>query len=198
MGDLDKILTGFEAANEVHPISQLIWSIAHPNNGQPTDAQLNRAANLGIGFTLTFSSVRNGQIGPRFRSTMERGVRMCLASDAMNVSPYAPFQNLWYVTTGKTLLPGVPGVPQSERLTRQQALRHATVECAWFLGQEDRLGSLEVGKHADLIVLSDDYFSVPDDAIKDIHSVLTVVGGRIVHAEAEFAKLNHRKDERDD
>jgi len=193
VGNLNAILDGFEAGNAVHPISQLIWSIAHPGNGQPDDTQLARASALGIGFTLTFSSVRNGQTGPRFRSTMQSGVRMCLASDAMNVAPYAPFQNLWYVTTGQTLLPGVPGVPESERLTRQQALRHATVECAWFLGQEGRLGSLEVGKHADLIVLSDDYFSVRDEAIKDIRSVLTVVGGRIVHAEAEFATLNQPK-----
>jgi predicted amidohydrolase YtcJ len=189
VGNLDAILTGFEAANAVHPISQLIWMIAHPDNGQPNDTQLDRAAALGIGYHLTFSGVRNGQTGPRFRSTMESGVRMCLASDAMNVSPYAPFQNLWYVTTGQTLLPGVPGVPMAQRLTREEALRHATVECAWFLGQEGRLGSLEVGNHADLIVLSDDYFAAADNAIKDIRSVLTVVGGRIVYADAEYTGL---------
>ncbi len=189
VGNLDAILSGFEAGNQVHPIANLIWMIAHPGNGEPSDEQLARAAALKVGFSLTFSSVRNGQTGPRFRSTIARGVRMCLASDAMNVAPYAPFQNLWYVTTGQTLLPGVPGVPAGERLTREQALRHATVECAWFLGQEGRLGSLEVGKHADLIVLSDDYFSVRDEAIKDIRSVLTVVGGRIVHADAEYSSL---------
>ncbi len=189
VGDLDAILTGFEAGNAVYPISQLIWMIAHPDNGQPNDTQLDRASALGIGYHLTFSGVRNGQTGPRFRSTMESGVRMCLASDAMNVSPYAPFQNLWYVTTGQTLLPGVPGVPVAQRLTREEALRHATVECAWFLGQEGRLGSLEVGKHADLIVLSDDYFAVADSATKDIRSVLTVVAGRIVYADAEYTGL---------
>ena len=189
VGNLDAILTGFEAGNAVYPISQLIWMIAHPENGQPNDTQLDRASALGIGYNLTFSGVRNGQTGPRFRSTMESGVRMCLASDAMNVSPYAPFQNLWYVTTGQTLLPGVSGVPVAQRLTREEALRHATVECAWFLGQEGRLGSLEVGKHADLIVLSDDYFAVADNAIKDIRSVLTVVAGRIVYADAEYTGL---------
>ena len=189
VGDLDAILTGFEAGNAVYPISQLIWMIAHPDNGQPNDTQLDRASALGIGYHLTFSGVRNGQTGPRFRSTMESGVRMCLASDAMNVSPYAPFQNLWYVTTGQTLLPGVSGVPVAQRLTREEALRHATVECAWFLGQEGRLGSLEVGNHADLIVLTDDYFAVADNAIKDIRSVLTVVAGRIVYADAEYTGL---------
>lgn len=195
VGDLDAILSGFEAANEVYPISKLTWMISHPGNGQPTDAQLARAAALKIGYSLTFSSVRNGQTGPRFRSTMQSGARMCLASDAMNVAPYAPFQNLWYVTTGQTLLPGVSGVPADERLTREQALRHATVECAWFLGQEGRLGSLEAGKHADLIVLSDDYFSVRDEAIKDIRSVLTVVGGKIVHDAGVLKADKHDDDD---
>jgi predicted amidohydrolase YtcJ len=192
VGNLDAILDGFEAGNDEYPISQLIWSIAHPGNGQPNGVQLDRASALGIGFTLTFSGVRNGETGPQFRSTMESGARMCLASDAMNVAPYAPFQNLWYVTTGQTLLPGVPGVPAAQRLTREEALRHATIECAWFLGQAGRLGSLEVGKHADLIVLSDDYFAVPDDAIKDIRSILTVVAGRIVYAEADYTGLDQQ------
>jgi predicted amidohydrolase YtcJ len=189
VGVHDLILDGFEAANAVHPISELTWSISHPEDGEPTDEQLARAEDLGIGYTLTFASVRNGAEGPRFRSTMESGARMCLASDAMNVAPYAPFQNLWYVTTGDTLIPGTPGVPEDQRLTREEALRHATVECAWNIAQEGRTGSLEVGKHADLIVLSDDYFTVPDDEVKDLRSLLTTVGGEIVHADGDYADL---------
>ena len=190
VGDLDKILDGFEAADPVHPVSDLKWRIAHPEDGQPTDQQLTRAGNLGIGYALTFASVRNGAQGPRFRSTMNGQARMCLASDAMNVAPWAPFQNLWYVTTGRTLLPGVPGVPEDQRLSRTEALRHATAECAWFMDQEDRIGSLEPGKYADLIVLSEDYFKVPADAIKDIRSQLTIVGGRVVLAEGRFSRLD--------
>ena len=192
VGDHDRILAGFETANERYPISGLTWSIAHPETNTPTDAQLARSKALGSGYTLMISAVRNGAAGPRFRSTMESGVRMCLASDAMNVAPYAPFQRLWYVTAGATLLPGVQGVPASQRLTREAALRYSTVECAWFLGQEGRLGSLRRGMHADVIVLSDDYFTVPDQAIKDIRSVLTIVNGKIVYADAEFKGLAQR------
>jgi predicted amidohydrolase YtcJ len=188
-GPIDAILDGFEAANAVYPVGTLKWRIAHPDNGQPSDAQLGRARALGVGWALTFSSVRNGGTGPRYRSTMNNSAHMCLASDAMNVAPWAPFQNLWYVTTGHTLIPGVPGVPANERLTRTEALRRATVECAWFLDQDGRLGSLEPGKHADLIVLSDDYFKVPADEIKDLRSNLTIVDGRIVHADELFSKL---------
>jgi hypothetical protein len=108
----------------------------------------------------------------------------------MNVAPWAPFQNLWYVTTGQTLLPGVSGVPADQRLTRTEALRHATVECGWFVDQEGRLGSLQPGWHGDLIVLSDDYFRVPDNEIKDLRSNLTIVDGRIVHADGPFEELD--------
>lgn len=191
VGDHDAILDGFEAGNEVYPISELNWRIAHPEDGEPTESQLERAGDLGIGYALTFSSVRNGGTGPRFASTADSGVRMCLSSDAMNVAPYAPFQNLWYVTTGDTLLPGVSGVPEEERLSREEALRHATVDCAWFLGIDGAVGSLEVGKLGDLIVLNDDYFTVPEDEIKDLRSVLTVVDGEVVYADDEFANVDH-------
>jgi predicted amidohydrolase YtcJ len=107
----------------------------------------------------------------------------------MNVAPYPPFIDLWYVVSGKTLDPNKPGVPPDQQLTREQALRAKTANCAWNLAQENRLGTLEVGKHADLIVLSDDYFGVPVDVIRDLRSVLTVVGGRVVYADAEFRQL---------
>lgn len=191
VGNHDRNLAGYEAANEVYPISELTWTIAHPSDGTPTDEQLARAGALGIGYTLTISSVRNGGSGPRFNSTMESGVRMCLASDAMNVAPWAPFQRLWYIVSGDTLLPGVDGVPEEERLTREQALRYTTEECSWNLEQEGKVGSLQVGTHADLIVLSDDYFEVENDEIKDLTSLLTIVDGRIVYGEGPYAALDN-------
>jgi hypothetical protein len=120
---------------------------------------------------------------------MENSERMCLMTDAMNVAPWAPFQTLWMVTTGQTLIPGTSGVPADQRLTRLEALRHATVECGWFLDLEGKVGTLEPEKYADLIVLDKDYFKVPDNEIKDIRSLLTVVDGRIVYADGEYAAL---------
>jgi predicted amidohydrolase YtcJ len=190
VGNTDAILTGFEAANEVYPVGRLKWRIAHPENPQPTDTQLARAKALGVGWALTFSAVRNGAPGPRYRTTMLNSAHMCLSTDAMNVAPWAPFQSLWYVTTGQTLIPGVAGVPAAERLTRLEALRHATSECGWFLDLDGKIGTLEVGKLADMIVLTDDYFTVADSRIKDIKSLLTVVDGRIVYADGEYASLD--------
>jgi predicted amidohydrolase YtcJ len=186
-GDINNILSGMEAANAVYPIKNLKWKIAHPNNGEPTDTQLDRAKALGVGWSLTFSSVRTGGTGPRFKTVMNNSAHMCLATDAMNVAAWAPFQMIWMVTTGKTLLPGVNGVPADQRLTRTEALRHYTTECAWFMNQEGRLGSLEPGYHGDLIVLSDDYFNVGDDMVKDLKSVLTVVDGEVVYSDGTLA-----------
>ena len=166
VGNVDAILAGFEAAAAVAPVEDLEWRIAHPADGQPTDEQLARAAALDAGWILTFSSVRNGATGPRFKSVLDAGAKFCLASDAMNVAPWQPFQNLWYVTTGDTMLPGVPGVPADQQLTRLEALRHQTVECDWAIDQEGEIGSLEVGKLADLLVLDQDYFTVPDYRIR--------------------------------
>ena len=190
VGALDPLIAGFEQGNTVYPISKLKWRIAHPTDGQPSDEQLAKANAIGAGWALTFSSVRNGGTGPRYKTVMNSAPHMCLATDAMNVAPWVPFQTLWYVTTGQTMVPGVQGVPADQRLTRTEALRHATVECGWFIDQENRVGSLEPGRHADLIVLSDDYFKVSADKIKDIRSNLTIVDGRIVHADGQFKHVH--------
>jgi hypothetical protein len=70
-----------------------------------------------------------------------------------------------------------------------EALRLYTHGSAWFSGEQDRKGTLTEGAFADLAVLSDDYLSIPDEHIRHINSVLTVVGGRIVHGDREFAEL---------
>jgi predicted amidohydrolase YtcJ len=83
-------------------------------------------------------------------------------------------------TYGQLVNPG-------EQLTREEALRLRTQESSWFLRMEDRVGTIEAGKLADLVVLDRDYFSVPEIDIKKIRSVLTVVGGSIVHDAGELA-----------
>jgi predicted amidohydrolase YtcJ len=72
-------------------------------------------------------------------------------------------------------------VNANQQLTRQEALRLFTHGNSWFLRMEDKIGSIEPGKLADLVVLDRDYFAVPDAEIKQIRSVLTVVNGKIVH-----------------
>jgi len=104
------------------------------------------------------------------------------------VSSYNPFYSLYWLVTGKTL-GGLTMKGESNRLDRMEALRLWTVGSAWFSGDHEKKGMIAPGKLADLAVLSSDYFSVPDDGIKRLESVLTLVGGKVVHASGEFATL---------
>jgi hypothetical protein len=72
-------------------------------------------------------------------------------------------------------------VNPNQQLKRDEALRLFTRSNAWFLRMEDKIGSIEPGKLADLTVLDRDYFTIPDADIKKIRSVLTIVGGKVVH-----------------
>jgi predicted amidohydrolase YtcJ len=69
----------------------------------------------------------------------------------------------------------------NQQITRQEALSLYTRENGWFLREEDQLGTIESGKLADLVVLNNDYFAVPNEDLKKIRSVLTVVGGNVVY-----------------
>ncbi|HEV8687329.1 MAG TPA: amidohydrolase family protein [Gaiellaceae bacterium] len=186
------ILNAWEQADKIHPLAKLHWTVAHPGEDgiSPSDQTLARVKALGVGMTPSTSGALGVARTPRFKSMFDSGIHLCLSTDAMNVAPYPPFVDLWYVVSGKTLNPAVAGVPPDQRLTRTEALHAKTVGCAWNLAQEGRLGSLEVGKHADLIVLSEDYFGVPVDDIRTLTSVLTIVGGRIVYAGAEYKGLD--------
>jgi predicted amidohydrolase YtcJ len=72
-----------------------------------------------------------------------------------------------------------------QKITREEALRIYTNNGAYMLQQEDRLGSLEVGKYADLVVLRDDYLTVPEDKIRDVKVLLTMVGGKVTYQATE-------------
>ncbi len=70
-----------------------------------------------------------------------------------------------------------------------EALRLYTVGSSWFSSDDGKKGSIVLGQLADLAVLSADYFAVPEEEIKRIESVLTIVGGKVVYAAKEFSKL---------
>ena len=109
-------------------------------------------------------------------------------TDATRVASYNPWVALYWLSTGKTL-GGLQLYPERNRLDRETALRLWTKGSAWFSGEDDRKGALAPGEYADLAVLSADFFSVPEEEIKDITSILTVVGGEVVHADTDFASL---------
>jgi len=187
------MVESWERANQVRPIAGLRWFMLHPGQGpaDPTQEIFDRLRALGAGIVLTNSAARGGTSHPPYRRAYESGTQTCLGTDALNASTYAPFVNIWYTVSGKTYIPGQQGVVPEQRLTRLEALHMATRKCGWFMDLEHKIGSLEVGKYADLIVLSADYFTVPEDDIRMLTSVLTIVNGRIVYADSEYAGLDH-------
>jgi hypothetical protein len=95
------------------------------------------------------------------------------------INPFNPFLGMWMAITRRTQDGTVLGA--GERVTREQALRMWTVNGAWMTFEEDVKGSIEPGKLADLVVISKNYLTCPEDEIKDIDALQTVVGGRIAH-----------------
>jgi predicted amidohydrolase YtcJ len=124
---------------------------------------------------------------PPLRKLLELGVPFGLGTDATRNS-FNPFVTLHWAITGKTASGRVLYDPDN-RLTRVEALRAHTVGSAWFAGEDDHRGRLRAGQRADFAMLTADYFGVPEDAIPQIESVLTVVNGHVVYAAGEYGAL---------
>ncbi|MEM7665833.1 MAG: amidohydrolase [Pseudomonadota bacterium] len=125
---------------------------------------------------------------PPLRDIIEMGIPLGAGTDGTRVGSYNPWPAIEWLMTGKTV-GGLETRGPRHRLTRMEALRLYTVGSAWFSGEESLKGRIAPGQFADLAVLSVDYLSVPDDAISDIESVLTVTDGRIVHGSGAFSQF---------
>ena len=125
---------------------------------------------------------------PPLRTLLDAHVPLGAGTDAFTSGNYSPMYALWWLMTGKTIA-GTPLRHSSQNVTREEALRMYTMGGAWFTFEEDRKGSIEVGKFADLAVLNADYLTVPEDHIRTLESLLTMVGGRVVYAAGPFAQL---------
>lgn len=172
----------FEKVNAVTPIGDLRWSIAHVPHID--EATVNRFKALGAGIAIHPYEYLAGQpgAGPPVRMIVASGIHVGAGSDAAQISTLDPWLMIYYLVTGKNAA-GVLINP-GQTLTRTEALRLYTADNGWFFREEDRLGSIEQGKLGDVVVLSDDVLDpakVPDEAIKHVKSVLTVVGGQVVY-----------------
>jgi predicted amidohydrolase YtcJ len=197
-GSVDQLLTIFERVNKEVPIAGLRWSIAHLNDASVQS--LRRMKALGIGWTVQDAMYFGGeqfvqQSGPEAArrtppvvTAARMGVVIGAGTDAHRVASYNPFTALQWFLDGKTV-GGVAIRGPDETPTRADALRFYTGGSAWFSHDETRRGSLEVGKVADLAVLSRDYLTVPVDQVGQIESLLTMVGGRIVFASGPYQPL---------
>jgi predicted amidohydrolase YtcJ len=187
----------FERVNAETPLAGLRWSVAHLHDASP--ASLAHMKALGVGWLMqnamyfaapAFIRERAQMLGvtPPIGSALRLGLPIGGGTDAHRVMSYNPFIALQWMLDGKTV-DGVPTRGPNETPTREEALRIWTLGSAWFAFDDDKRGSLEAGKFADLAVLSQDYFSIPVGSIGTTESLLTMVGGKIVHAAGPFAAL---------
>ncbi len=123
---------------------------------------------------------------PPLRDMIEMGIPIGGGTDATRVASYNPWVALHWLVTGETV-GGMPTRSERHQLSRVEALEAYTVDAAWFSGEEARKGRIAPGQYADIAVLTADYFTVPEDEIADLESVLTITAGEIVYGAEEFA-----------
>jgi hypothetical protein len=126
---------------------------------------------------------------PPIAKMLDIGVPVGGGTDATRVASYDPWIALHWLTTGQTV-GGLPLYDEANILSREAALEIWTKGSAWFSGEQDKKGSLAPGMYADLAILSSDYMTVPPQEIRQITSVLTIVGGRIVFGDAEYSDIS--------
>jgi predicted amidohydrolase YtcJ len=195
---ITRFLNVFETVNREVPFVGLRWFFDHAET--ISERNIERVKSLGGGIAVQDRMAFQGEYfvdrygkqvaehSPPIRKMLAMGVPVGAGTDATRVASYNPFVSLYWLVTGKTV-GGITMYPEANRLDRTEALRRYTLGSAWFSGEEDKKGSIEAGKLADLAVLSADYFSVPEEEIKGIESVLTIVGGKVVYGAKEFERL---------
>jgi len=183
----DGFLTQIEAIDKEFPIRNLRWALIHGE--QLNASHLARMKKLGMYASIQPRATIMGAIFnrvhgdrsyemPNLKMIQDSGIMWGLGTDTFEVNQYRPFTTLWFAVTGKM----VGGkVVNRQPISREDALIAHTRRNAFFVFQEDNLGSIQPGKLADLVVIDRDYLTVPADQIKDITSVMTIVGGRIAY-----------------
>ena len=194
---IDRFLSVFERVNGRRPFeARFIIDHAETVSGR----NIERIGALGGGIAIQHRMAFQGEYfvdrygaeaaraTPPVAEMLRQGVPVGAGTDATRVASYDPWVALHWLTTGQTL-GGMPLYDEENVLDREDALRLWTHGSAWFSGEADRKGTLAPGMYADLAVLSADYITVPPAEIRRIHSVLTMVGGNVVHGDDEFASL---------
>jgi len=182
---IDAFLDQIEAVNKEYPIKNLRWVLAHVNRLQPR--HLTRMKELGMYAAVNPWSVINGGINTRIfgdsaydmapLSTIQNsGITWGFGSDGSRANQILPFTTLWWAVTGK-MVGGTKVLRQT--ISREDALIAHTRKNAYLVFQENNLGSIQPGKLADLVVLDRDYLTIPADQIKDIQTLMTIVGGKV-------------------
>ena len=177
-----RILDIAEVIDKDHSMKDLRWTIAHCD--LISKESIERAKELGLTIAVhnkTAKPAMDNRDSPPIASIQESGIVWGLGSDSTVVSTINPFHSLWWVTSGK-VFPNKQSIKNT--VSRQAALTAHTRNNAFLLFKENDLGSIEVGKWADLVVLDRDYMTVPVDEICEISPLQTIIRGEVVYNSA--------------
>lgn len=195
---ITRALNVYEQVNREVPFDGLHWLIDHAET--ISERNIERIKALGGGIAIQHRMAFQGEYftnrygkeaaahTPPIKRMLELGVPVGAGTDATRVASYNPFVALHWLVTGKTV-GGLALYPEANRLDRMEALRLWTVGSSWFSSEDGKKGAIAPGQLADLAVLSADYFAIPEDDIKRLESVLTIVGGKPVYGAGEYEKL---------
>jgi len=186
LAGLRQVVEAYEEVNKEFNITDKRWMVHHVPEVNKDLLDRLKALNCGVEMGA-FRWVASGNAtsnntpvaGPPFRTILDHGIQVGIHGDGVHIAPLNPWSHIQYAVTGLNSF-GVQVNPD-QHLTRAEALRLFTRNNAWFLKMEDKIGSIEPGKLADLAVLDRDYMTVPEAQIKNVRSVMTMVGGKIVH-----------------
>src|SRR5690554_446458 len=197
--NITTFLDVLETINEKTPLDGLRWSIEHAETISPEN--IARVKRLGGGIALDMKMAMHGDgfikthglekalQTPRLRQLVDSGIPLAITTDAFRASSYNPWIGISWMITGKSVS-GSEILAKDNRLTREEALKLVTIGPTWFENQESEMGKIIPGNLADFTLLNKDFFTIPEDEIKTISSVLTVLDGRIVFGEEEYSKLS--------
>jgi predicted amidohydrolase YtcJ len=181
LASLQAEIAGYELlAAEGFDLEGMRWTLHHLN--VCTQAELDRIKALGVGVQAgawRFVTGTGTAAGAPFRLIVDSGVKAGIHQDGVHIACMNPWFAVYYATTGLNAIGQQINVGQS--ITRQEALRLFTIENAWHLNMEDKIGSLETGKLGDLLVLDKDYTTCTDEELKRMKLLLTVVNGDVVY-----------------
>ena len=192
---IGRALDVYQAVDREVPLKGLHWIIDHAETISPRNIDRVRALGGGIAVQHRMAyqgetfidryGIAQAESSPPIKRMLAAGVPVGAGTDATRVASYNPFVSLYWLISGKTV-GGTQMYPGANRFERMDALRLWTVGSSWFSSEDGKKGALAPGQLADCAVLSADYFSIPEDGIKGLESVLTIVGGKPVYAAAEF------------
>ncbi|OEZ83640.1 N-substituted formamide deformylase precursor [Janthinobacterium sp. HH106] len=195
---IGRMLDVFEKVNRDTPFGGLHWLFDHAETISPKN--IDRVKALGGGLAIQHRMAFQGEYfverygadaakaTPPVQRMLDAGVPVGGGTDATRVASYNPWTALYWLVSGRTV-GGLALTDAAGRLSRDTALELWTAGSAWFSSEQGKKGRIREGMLADLAVLSADYFTVPEEAIKSIESVLTMVGGKVVYGQAEFTTL---------